>query len=60
MVLCLLEAFLETDETEIDEEEKKDENKDISGKKWINTINRGGLLRCPNDFQHYSAQSRYK
>ena len=49
-VLCLLEAFLETDETDLDEEEKNDENEDISGKKWLNTINRGGLLCCTNDF----------
>ena len=49
-VLCLLDTFLETDETEIDEEEKNNENEDISGKKWLNTISRGGLLRCTNDF----------
>ena len=49
-VLCLLDTFLETDETEIDEEEKNNENEDISGKKWLKTISRGGLLRCTNDF----------
>ena len=49
-VLCLLEAFFETNETEIDEEKKNNENENIRGKEWLSIINRGGLLCCTNDF----------